>query len=140
MSGRPSAQPLHGTLLFAHGARDPNWAAPFEAVAARLQVLAPGAPVALAYLEFMTPDLAAAGQQLAQRGCEAVTVVPLFLGAGGHVRKDVPELLEQLRRQHPGVRWRLAPAVGAQPGVIEAMAQAALSLGLSARQEPTQAP
>lgn len=134
-----SNQALQGTLLFAHGARDPGWAAPFEAVAARLQTLAPAAPVALAYLEFMTPDLATAGQQLAERGCKTVTVVPLFLGAGGHVRKDMPELLEQLRRHHPGVRWLLAPAVGAQPGVIEAMAQAALSLGLSA-QEPTQAP
>ena len=134
-----SGAPLHGTLLFAHGARDPGWAAPFEAVAARLRSLMPGAPVALAYLEFMTPDLASAGRTLADQGCRAVTVVPLFLGAGGHVRKDVPELLEQLRRDHPTVHWHLAPAVGAQPGVIEAMAQAALSLGLPA-QAPHQAP
>lgn len=130
----------HGTLLFAHGARDPAWAAPFEAVAARLRELKPGVPVVLAYLEFMTPDLATAGRQLAGQGCTTVTVVPLFLGAGGHVRKDVPELLQQLRQQHPGVHWLLAPAIGAQPGVIEAMAQAALTLGLSAQQEPTQAP
>lgn len=122
----------HGTLLFAHGARDPGWAAPFEATAARLGELSAGEPVALAFLEFMTPDLATAGRHLAERGCKTVTVVPLFLGAGGHVRKDVPELLEQLRRSHPGVHWRLAPAIGAQPGVIEAMAQAALSLGVSA--------
>jgi sirohydrochlorin cobaltochelatase len=127
------ASPQHGTLLFAHGARDPGWAAPFEATAARLGELTAGAPVALAFLEFMAPDLATAGRQLAERGCKTVTVVPLFLGAGGHVRKDVPELLEQLRRSHPGVRWQLAPAVGAQPGVIEAMAQAALSLGASAQ-------
>ena len=132
MNGRP----LHGTLLFAHGARDPGWAAPFEAVAARLQTLAGGAPVALAYLEFMTPDLAAAGRQLAGQGCDTITVVPLFLGAGGHVRKDVPELLEQLRHDHPGVHWQLAPAVGAQPGVIEAMAQAALALGSTAPETP----
>jgi sirohydrochlorin cobaltochelatase len=26
-----------GILLFAHGARDPNWALPFEAVAERLR-------------------------------------------------------------------------------------------------------
>ena len=34
-----------GLLLFAHGARDPNWARPFEAVRARLRELAPGVEV-----------------------------------------------------------------------------------------------
>ena len=27
----------HGLILFAHGARDPRWAEPFEAVAARVR-------------------------------------------------------------------------------------------------------
>ena len=33
-------------VLFAHGARDPRWAEPFEAVAARVRATAPGCPVA----------------------------------------------------------------------------------------------
>lgn len=114
--------------MFAHGARDAAWAQPFEAVAARLQARAPEVEVRLAFLEFMTPDLLAAGRQLAEQGCSAVTIVPLFLGAGGHVRKDVPELLEQLRSAHPAVQWQLASTIGEQPGVIEAMAEAALAL------------
>jgi sirohydrochlorin cobaltochelatase len=38
-----------GLLLFAHGARDAAWAAPFEALAQQLRALRPEAEVALAF-------------------------------------------------------------------------------------------
>ncbi|MBX3607494.1 MAG: CbiX/SirB N-terminal domain-containing protein [Piscinibacter sp.] len=115
-----------GLLLFAHGARDPRWAQPFEAVVQRIHAHAPGTPVALAYLEFMAPPLEEAGAALVAQGCDTVEVVPLFLGAGGHVRKDLPALLDRLRAAHAGVTWRLRPAIGEVEAVIEAMALAAL--------------
>lgn len=112
-------------LLFAHGARDPRWALPFEAVAARVRAQRPGCEVRLAFLEFMAPTLPEAGAELAARGCTQVEVVPLFLGAGGHVRKDLPALLEALRTQHPATTFTLHPAVGELDAVIDAMAAAA---------------
>ncbi len=115
---------LSGILLFAHGARDPRWAAPFDAVAARIHALQPSVPVRLAFLEFMSPNLLEAGQQLVDEGCQSVTISPLFLGAGGHVRKDLPLLLEHLRQRHPQVNWRLIPAIGEMSSVCEAMAHA----------------
>ncbi|NML17464.1 sirohydrochlorin chelatase [Azohydromonas caseinilytica] len=117
-----------GLLLFAHGARDPDWARPFEAVAQSVRAQRPGTPVALAYLEFMQPDMAQATAALVAAGCRRVEVLPLFLGAGGHVRKDLPQLLDGLRATHPGVHFELHPAVGELPTVVQAMAGAALSL------------
>lgn len=114
-----------GLLLFAHGARDPRWAEPFEAVAARVRAARPGVPVRLAFLEFMLPDLPTAAAGLVEAGCAGIDVVPLFLGAGGHVRKDLPALMETLRARHPGVDFRLHPAIGELPAVIDAMADAA---------------
>src|SRR5690606_34264461 len=93
-----------GLLLFAHGARDPRWALPFEDVARRIRAADPGVPVALSFLEFMSPGLVEAGASLATLGCERVELLPLFLGAGGHVPKDLPLLLEQLRQAHPDVQ------------------------------------
>jgi sirohydrochlorin cobaltochelatase len=115
-----------GVILFAHGARDPRWAAPFQAVAARVREREPAVEVRLAFLELMAPDLPAAGAELAAAGCTAVTVLPLFLGAGGHVRKDLPLLLDGLRAAHPQAAWTLEPPVGELPSVIDAMAAAAL--------------
>jgi sirohydrochlorin cobaltochelatase len=115
-------------LLFAHGARDPRWAAPFEDVARRIAQQSPHTPVALAYLEFLQPDLAEAARQLAEAGCIEVAVVPLFLGAGGHVRNDLPLLIEQLRARHPQVVWQLRPAIGETDRVVQAMADASIEM------------
>ncbi len=116
-----------GLLLFAHGARDPNWARPFEAVAAQVRAARPGTPICLAFLEFMSPGLVEGGTQLVAQGCQRVEVVPLFLGAGGHVRKDLPLLLQTLRAAHPDVHFGLHPAVGELDAVVNAMAAAALA-------------
>lgn len=125
----------HGIVLFAHGARDPNWAKPFESVREQLAALTNGGHVRLAYLEFMQPSLLEAGQALAHLQCNTVSVIPLFLGAGGHVRKDLPGLLETLQQRHPQVLWQLCPAIGEHPDVVQAMACAALKMtqtGMSA--------
>lgn len=121
----PAGQAL---LLFAHGARDPAWAAPFEAVAAQLRAAQPQLRVQLAFLEFMSPGLVEAGTALAAAGCTRVDVLPMFLGSGGHVRRDLPQLLQQLQQLHPQVAFRLQPAVGELPAVTTAMAAAALAL------------
>lgn len=115
-----------GVLLFAHGARDLRWAHPFEAVAQWLKEQPVALEVRLAFLEFMPPGLIEAGGQLALAGCTRVTVAPLFLGAGGHVRKDLPLLMTQLRCAHPTVTWSLIPAIGEIDSVVQAMAQAVL--------------
>lgn len=116
-----------GLLLFAHGARDSRWALPFEDIAQRVRDRAPLVPVELSYLEFMSPGLVEAGHRLAAAGCERVDVVPLFLGAGGHVRQDIPSLLAELERNHPAVHWELRPAIGEVNSVVEAMAAASLA-------------
>lgn len=115
-----------GVLLFAHGARDPRWALPFEAVARQVRDADPSVAVALSYLELMSPSLVEAGAALVSQGCERVDVVPLFLGPGGHVRQDLPLLVDRLRATHPDVRWTLRPTVGEDHGVIAAMARCAL--------------
>ena len=116
-----------GLVLLAHGARDPAWAAPFEATAARVRERAPGTAVRLAFLELMAPGLDAAAGELAALGCRRVDVVPVFLGMGGHVRRDVPAQVEALRRAHPGVDFALHEAVGEAPRVIAAIAETALA-------------
>ena len=115
-----------GLILFAHGARDARWALPFEAVAARVQAQRPATPLRLAYLEFMSPTLPEAGAELAAAGCSRIQVLPMFLGAGGHVRQDLPLLIDALTAAHPGLSVRLLPAVGEIDSVSAAMAAAAL--------------
>jgi sirohydrochlorin cobaltochelatase len=115
-------------ILFAHGARDPRWAEPFESVAERVRLLRPGIEVRLAFLEFMAPTLPEAGDSLAAAGCGRVVVQPLFLGTGGHVRKDLPLLIDELRKRHPATVFTLETAIGELPSVMDAMAAAAAAV------------
>jgi sirohydrochlorin cobaltochelatase len=116
-----------GLVLFAHGARDPRWARPFEAVARRTRELQPGRPVALAFLELMTPSLREAATAMIDDGCTRIDVLPLFLGTGGHVRNDLPKLLAEIEASRPGAKLTLHAAAGETAVVIEAMARLAAS-------------
>lgn len=116
-----------GLILFAHGARDPRWAAPFEDMAQRVRSQRPQLQVRLAFLEFMTPDLAGAAADLVAAGCTQVDLLPVFLGSGGHVRKDLPRLLDELRVGHATTTFRLHGAIGEMPTVLQAMADAAVA-------------
>ena len=123
-----------GLLLIAHGARDPAWAAPFEEVARRIAALQPDLRVALSFLEFMSPGIEEAARQLVDLGCTSVQVVPMFLGASGHVRRDIPPLLDRLS-QHYGDRvvWQLHAALGETDAVMQTMAVVTLAWVNAAR-------
>jgi sirohydrochlorin cobaltochelatase len=78
--------------------------------------------VALAYLEHAQPDLAGAVDGVVARGARRVRVVPLFLGVGGHVRKDVPALVEAARARHPGIEIAVTASLGEADAVLDAVA------------------
>lgn len=110
-------------ILFAHGARDPEWARPFEHLRDEVAARVTGVKVVVAFLEFMQPQLADAIEALiAEKVCE-IDIVPAFMAQGGHLKRDLPLLLDAARAKHPGVRLILRPALGEAPGVIAAMAK-----------------
>jgi sirohydrochlorin cobaltochelatase len=110
-------------ILFAHGARDPEWAQPFRRIKALLEARQPGVTVVLAFLEMMEPSLAGAAAQLARAGHTTITIAPLFMAQGGHLKNDVPKILDTIRASHPGVELTLLPAIGDVEPVLDAIAE-----------------
>ena len=113
-------------ILFAHGARDPEWANPLRRVQAAIRQRAGSVPVELAFLEFMTPTLPECVAALVAGGVSNILVLPMFIAQGGHLKRDVPEMLALLRSTHTEVRFSLAGAIGENEIVVQAMAEAAL--------------
>src|SRR6478752_4497337 len=112
-----------GLVLFAHGARDPRWAEPFERLQQRVRALAPDAQVRLCYLELMHPTLEGAVDELVALGVDSVRVVPVFLGQGGHVRRDLPGLIATLQARFPGIAISVAAPAGEDGAVLDALAR-----------------
>ncbi len=109
-------------VLFAHGARDPRWAEPFRKLQAISRQQLPQTDVELAFLELMEPRLPEVVTKLVAAGCTTLSVVPVFLGQGGHVLRDLPPMIEELRATFPDLQISVAPAVGESPQVLEAIA------------------
>jgi sirohydrochlorin cobaltochelatase len=118
-------------ILFGHGARDPAWAEPLRRVQAAIREQAPDLPVVPAFLEFLTPTLADCVAELVAGGARKVVVLPMFIAQGGHLQRDLPNMLAPLRAAHPGIEFVLAPVVGENPAVIRAMAAVAVQAAAS---------
>ncbi len=116
----------NGLILYVHGARDPRWAEPFTRLRDRIAERSPALPVAVAFLEHMSPDLAQAAMDVAARGADRIRVVPMFFGRGGHLREDLPRQIEAARTRLPGIVLELTEAAGESDAVQEALAAFAL--------------
>lgn len=114
---------MKGIVLFAHGARDPEWARPFERIRDRIRASRPEWPIQLAYLELMDPPLDEAVAALVEEGASSITVFPLFMAAGGHLKEDLPRIVAGLRDKHSHVPISMQPPVGEVPEILEAIAE-----------------
>ncbi|GAB3471439.1 CbiX/SirB N-terminal domain-containing protein [Massilia terrae] len=109
-------------ILFAHGARSAGWAEPFERLRDMTAARVDDCEVSLAFLELMAPSLPDEVAAMAARGITRISIVPVFLGLGGHLQRDLPALVERLRTQHPQLSIDVAGPVGEDAGVLAAMA------------------
>lgn len=115
-------------ILFAHGARDPEWANPMRRVQAVIRQRMTGVPVELAFLEFISPTLPERAAELIAQGADRIVVLPMFIARGGHLKKETPEMIETLRSTYPNVEFSLGNAIGEHELVVQAMATAALEV------------
>lgn len=109
-------------VLFAHGARDPEWAQPFHKIRGYLEHELPGTSVVVAFLEYMQPTLESAVAELATHGVHRITLIPMFFARGGHLKKDLPELLATIQQRHPEMSFDISPAIGEVDTVLRSMA------------------
>ena len=101
-------------LLIAHGSRNKEANEDLVLLAKRLvsddiQIVEPS------YLELAEPGIESGGDTCVLRGAQQVIMVPYFLSAGVHVRKDLTESCDLLSKKHPTVQFKLAGHLGRHP-------------------------
>ncbi|NMT64867.1 sirohydrochlorin chelatase [Marinobacter orientalis] len=99
-------------ILLAHGSSDRRWCQTFEKLATPTLDSVPGSRIA--YMELAEPSLETIISEGKNDGITTFTIVPLFLAAGRHLRKDVPGMIEELQDNHD-VTITLAPPIGENP-------------------------
>lgn len=123
-------------LLIGHGSLDEDGVAENMQFAEQLgQRL--GVPVAACFLEFAEPPIVDGIVRCVREGAERVLALPLFLGAGGHQKNDVPALLNWAKAQWPQAEFRYGAPLGAQYPLVQALAErAAQAVAASPRAIP----
>lgn len=105
-------------ILLAHGSSDKRWCETFEHLAT--PTLEAVTDSRIAYMELADPSLDDVVAEGVADGASGFTIVPLFLAAGRHLRKDVPAMIKALEATH-NVRIELAPPIGENPQLGQAI-------------------
>jgi sirohydrochlorin ferrochelatase len=106
---------VKAVLLIAHGSRHAPANDDLHQVAARVAERGDYPIVEPSFLELADPDIPAGGDRCVARGATRVLMVPYFLSAGVHLLRDLTAARDALNRRHPGVEFRLGPALGPDP-------------------------
>lgn len=99
-----------GWILISHGSRRPGSLIAVEEMAASLGAVA-------AYWA-VSPSLTVRVQELVNRGCKQIGILPYFLFAGG-ITDAIALSLESLKLQFPTVSFHLAEPLGASADLAE---------------------
>ena len=119
--------PKSSLILFAHGSRDPKWAEPFKAIQLLIRAQAPDLRVELAFLELMQPGIQECLSNLVKQGVKRVSIVPIFLAAGRHLREDLPALIAPIQQQFRDLVIDVSAPIGEIPEFQAAIAKLALA-------------
>jgi len=118
-------------LLIAHGSREAEANADLHHVVEALRNRGEYPIVEACFLELAEPDIDAGAARCVSAGARRVLLVPYFLSAGVHVRRDLAQAQARLNERYPQVTFQLAEPLGRHPLLVEVVAERAREAELS---------
>jgi sirohydrochlorin ferrochelatase len=110
-----SAPQRTAVLVIAHGSREQSANDDLALLVKRLSGQGDYPIVEGCFLELAQPDLRAGGDRCVALGATRVLLVPYFLSAGVHLKRDLRAARDELARRHPAVEFRLGAPLGPHP-------------------------
>jgi sirohydrochlorin ferrochelatase len=139
-SASQAARTRIAVLLIAHGSREQAANDDLRELAGRIAAKMEYPIVESCFLELVEPDLAAGGKQCVERGATRVLMIPYFLSAGVHLRRDLTAARDELSRRHPQVEFRLGSPLGPHPLLDDLIAVRIAELAESSEELPANPP
>jgi sirohydrochlorin ferrochelatase len=112
-------------LLIAHGSREEEANADLAHVVEAMRRRGQFDLVEASFLELAVPTIEEAAADCAARGARRVVMLPYFLSAGVHVRRDLTEIRSRLAARFPQVEFLLGEPLGRHPLLLELVAERA---------------
>ena len=137
MSNLDSLPENSGVLICGHGSRAKTAEQEFGLLAAGLRARYPGLLVKYGFLEYSSPNIHMALDDLTAAGVKRIYAVPGMLFRATHAQNDIPSVLTTYMRNHPGLDIRYGRELGLHPQMIEAFEHRILeAIGLDHKPQP----
>jgi sirohydrochlorin ferrochelatase len=111
-TGPTSTRDRTAVLLIAHGSRQQAANDDLHELASRLSAEWEYPIVEACFLELAEPDIPTGGERCVSRGATRVLMIPYFLSAGVHLRRDLTAARDEMSRRHPDVEFLLGSPLG----------------------------
>jgi sirohydrochlorin cobaltochelatase len=108
-----------GVMVCGHGSRDVAAVKEFHGLVRKLAEQLPEHPLESGFLEFARPIIREGLDRLRGRGVDHVRAIPGMLFAAGHVKNDVPSVLNAYAAEH-GIRIEFGRDLGIDPKLLAA--------------------
>ena len=110
---------MTGLIVFAHGSTVESANEGVRVLSDQIAQRGSYSLVETAFLDCAHPTLPEAIATLAERGVTRVVVVPFFLTLGVHLQRDLPGIVDDLRRIHTGVAIEVTPPLEGHPALLQ---------------------
>ncbi len=102
-------------IILGHGSRGGGNDAAVKRIVAATRESVSSDIVEYAYLQYTQPTPEEAVDRCIQQGAKKIVIVPYFMQAGVHVTRDIPALIEKMKKRHPTVDIGVTDYIGAHP-------------------------
>lgn len=109
---------VSATILLAHGSSDPAWSQAFTIMTQKSRSEFPETHIA--FMELSKPSLQDVIRTLHKKHITHFDVIPLFLSKGKHLKKDIPNILDTLKKELQ-ITYLLRPPIGEHPALEQAI-------------------
>jgi sirohydrochlorin cobaltochelatase len=118
-----------GLLLVGHGSRSLASGGEMNQLCLLVREQLPDVDVDLGFLEMNDPPAGEVLDRLVAQGARRIVVLPLVLLSAGHAKSDVPAIVVDGRRRHPGVDVRFGSPLGITRDLVAILGGAVVEAG-----------
>ena len=117
---------LFSILLLAHGSKDPEWKRHFLMLKSEIKDMCDHCEVFLSFFELEHPTLEQLIEQLIKKGTRKFFIYPVLLANGFHLKKDLPERIELIKKKYTDIEINCGTSLIEQPHIRKSIAETVL--------------
>lgn len=114
---------MKAILYIGHGTRSKKGAVEIRAFIERVKARIDVPIQEISFLELTEPLIEEGFETCVKQGATEIEVVPLFLLAAGHIKRDIPEALLPLIAKYPTIPVKIKNPFGVQEVILDAVAE-----------------